>query len=55
MLQTLVNFLEDDHQLIFIDVAQILRKLMNQQVLDENYIESKMVKVMVHALFAKLI
>jgi len=55
MLQTLVNFLEDDHQLIFIDVAQILRKLMNQQVLDENYIESKMVKVMVQALFAKLI
>jgi len=55
MLQTLVNFLEDDHQLIFIDVAQILRKLMNQQVLDENYIEPKMIKVMVQALFAKLI
>lgn len=55
MLQTLVNFLEDDHQLIFIDVAQILRKLMNQQVLDENYIEAKMIKVMVNSLFAKLI
>lgn len=55
MLQTLINFLEDDHQIIFIDVAHILRKFINQQVIDDNWIENKSIKIMVIALYNKLI
>ena len=55
MLQTIVYYLEDDHQLVFIDAAQVLRKFLVPQVLDDNYIEAKHLKIMINALFGKLI